>query len=403
MLSIIIPVFNQHEMTLECIQAIRETTQECEIIVIDNCSNPPFKAPFGGFTEIRTIRNEENLGFPAAVNQGIAEAKGKFIVLLNNDVIVTPGWSQRLLSALNEYSIVGPVTNYCAGIQKVATEIYENKDGLNRIAEEWADSYCDHIQEVNFVIGFCMAFSKALFDEIGKFDDGMWPCSGEEVDFCFRARAAGHRVGIVYGCYVHHEGSQTFQDLQDKHELDYKALCKKVDDRLAEKWGADFWNRQEINSSPMPTGLCLNLGCGYNHLPGFINIDSRAVVNPDLVCDVIGGLPYPDNSVDMVRADDFLEHIPIGKVIPVIEEIWRVLKPGGIFESSTPSTDGRGAFQDPTHVSFWNCNSWLYYSDPAYRNLYGIKADFEIECIEDTEPDPQWMIIHTHVIAKKRT
>ncbi|MEN6615118.1 MAG: methyltransferase domain-containing protein, partial [Syntrophorhabdus sp.] len=123
---------------------------------------------------------------------------------------------------------------------------------------------------------------------------------------------------------------------------------------------------------------------------------------PDLLCDVLEGLPYPDSTIDMIRADDFLEHIPIGKTVQVITEIWRVLKPGGIFESSTPSTDGRGAFMDPTHVSFWNCNSWLYYSDPQYRGLYGIKADFEIESIEDKEINPGMGIVHTHVIGRAR-
>lgn len=402
MLSIIIPVFNQHEMTMECIAAIRETTQDCEIIVIDNGSEPPFKAPFGGFTEIRVVRNEKNEGFPKAVNQGILEAKGEIIVLLNNDVIVTPEWAEKLMAALDDFSIVGPVTNYCAGLQKVQAEIYDDRDGLNKAAEAWAESYGGEIQEVNFVIGFCMAFRRPLFDEIGPFDESMWPCSGEEVDFCFRARKAGHRIGIVLGCYVHHEGSRTFQDLHDQKVLDYRDLCKKVDAHISEKWGADCWERQAINAPQSPSGLSLNLGCGYRKLPGFVNLDNRAEVNPDAVVDVLDGIPYEDNSVDMVRADDFLEHIPVGKVIPVMEEIHRVLKPGGVFESSTPSTDGRGAFQDPTHVSFWNHNSWLYYSDPAYRGLYGIKADFEIVSIEDTEPDPELMIIHTHVVARAR-
>ncbi|MBU1173479.1 MAG: class I SAM-dependent methyltransferase, partial [Proteobacteria bacterium] len=130
-------------------------------------------------------------------------------------------------------------------------------------------------------------------------------------------------------------------------------------------------------------------------------IDNRPEVKPDLVCDVIEGLPYEDNSVDTVRAHDFLEHIPIGKTIKVITEIWRVLKPGGIFDSLTPSTDGRGAFQDPTHVSFWNQNSWLYYSDLAHRNLYGIVADFEIAKIEDISLDDP-TVIYTHVIARAR-
>jgi predicted SAM-dependent methyltransferase len=116
----------------------------------------------------------------------------------------------------------------------------------------------------------------------------------------------------------------------------------------------------------------------------------------------LDGLPYEDSSVDMVRADDFLEHIPIGKTVQVVTEIWRVLKPGGIFESLTPSTDGRGAFQDPTHASFWNANSWLYYTDPATRHLYGMVPDFEVISIEDRVTSEDLQIIHTHALLKAR-
>ena len=401
MISIIIPVFNQHDMTTECIYSVMETTTDFELVVVDNGSEPPYKPPFCGFAEIRTIRNETNEGFPKAVNKGIRASKGDVIVVLNNDVIVTHGWSEKLLRALDEYSIVGPVTNYCAGMQKVRANDYSSKDQLSDASNDWYESYGDTVTEVNFVIGFLMMFKRPLYDEIGEFDETMWPCSGEEVDFCFRAKEAGHKIAIVNGCYVHHEGSVTFQALQDADILDYGKLCKEVDDHIGKKWGENYWERQAIDSSVQPKGISLNLGCGYRKLDGFINIDNRAEVNPDLLCNVIEGLPYDDNSVDVVRADDFLEHIPIGKTVQVVTEIWRVLKPGGIFESSTPSTDGRGAFQDPTHVSFWNRNSWLYYSDPAYRNLYGIEADFEIENITENEPGTDW-IIHTHVIARKR-
>ncbi len=417
MISIIIPVFNAHDMTEECINAIRENTQDYELIIIDNGSTPPIKPPFSGFVETRVIRNEENKGFPVAVNQGVREARGGVIVLLNNDVIVTPGWAERLSDCIDVpqfgddaaygFSIVGPVTNYAAGLQRVQIESYENKEELNKAAAALAEECAGEAEEVNFVIGFCMAFRKSLWEAIGPFDESLWPCSGEEIDFCLRARAAGHRVGIARDVYVHHEGSQTFKDMAAAKQIDYAEIVNRNDAHLAEKWGKDFWQRQAIILGKTPDiapgeAIRLNLGCGYALQSGYVNIDNRAEVNPDLVCDVLEGLPYDDNSVDEVRAFDFLEHIPIGQVVNVISEIWRVLKPGGRFESFTPSTDGRGAFQDPTHVSFWNRNSWLYYSDPAYRNLYGIEADFEIESIEDTVPDPQWMIVHTHVVGGAR-
>ena len=139
----------------------------------------------------------------------------------------------------------------------------------------------------------------------------------------------------------------------------------------------------------------LNLGCGLRRIEGYTNIDNRAEVNPDIVCDIFDRLKYDDSSVDEVRAFDFLEHIPIGKTVAVIEEIYRVLKPGGRFEHMTPSSDGRGAFMDPTHVSFWNINSWFYYMVDSYRDLYGIKAKFSGE-LRDIISDDRHHIIHTY-------
>lgn len=246
MISIIIPVFNQHDMTEECITAVRENTQGYELIIVDNGSEPPIKPPFTGFIETTLIRNEENKGFPIAVNQGIRAAKGDVIILLNNDVIVTPGWAEKLAGWLDEFDIIGPVTNYCAGLQRVTLPVYQSRDGLNEVAEEQAEAEEGHAEEVNWIIGFCMAFPKALFDQLGPFDESLWPCSGEEIDFCLRARAAGHRVGIAHDVYVHHSGSQTFNDLQAAGQINYVEICKRNDEHLAKKWGPDFFSRQAI-------------------------------------------------------------------------------------------------------------------------------------------------------------
>jgi O-antigen biosynthesis protein len=135
-------------------------------------------------------------------------------------------------------------------------------------------------------------------------------------------------------------------------------------------------------------------------MEGYVNIDIRPECKPDLVADLSCGLPFfRDDSVEKVAAVDFLEHVPIGRVVPLIEEIYRVLKSGGVFESMTPSTDGRGAFQDPTHVSFWNMNSWIYYSDDAYRALYGIRAKFR-GTVRDLITDERMNVIHTHAILE---
>jgi predicted SAM-dependent methyltransferase len=144
----------------------------------------------------------------------------------------------------------------------------------------------------------------------------------------------------------------------------------------------------------------LNLGCGWQLLPGYVNIDNDPRKKPDLLHDVLTGIPYSDNSVDEVRAFDFLEHVATCDVIWLMEEIYRVLKPGGKLISFTPDAEcGQGAFADPTHLSFWTEARWLYFSHPAYRNLYDIKAEFEIETLKRSLTDPIMRVYHLYVAA----
>jgi GT2 family glycosyltransferase len=367
MKSIIIPVMNNFEITEQCVLAVRENTRDCEIVIIDNGSEPAYKAPFAEIP-ITVIRNDENKGFPAAVNQGIRAAQGDVIILLNNDCIVTPGWADKLLFDLspspchfndedecpncdtmlcpgqtcpncypNEdddgYQIVAPVTNYCAGMQRVQVSEYQSVEELNKSAAEWAENFSGEVQPVNWVIGFCMAFRKSLYDELGEFDESLWPCSGEEIDFCYRARAAGHKVGIVLGCYVHHEGSMTFNAM----DIDYEALCKRNDAHLAKKWGNDFFNKQKV-APEIEDGIRLNLGCGRFHLQGFTNIDQFEDVKPDLHCDITC-LPFKAGTVDEIYAGHVLEHFHFEDGKNALRYWQSLLRPGGKISICVPDYD----------------------------------------------------------------
>jgi len=142
--------------------------------------------------------------------------------------------------------------------------------------------------------------------------------------------------------------------------------------------------------------ISINLGSGYRKLDKFINIDNREITNPDMVADLSDGMPFKDNSIDLVQAFDFLEHLEREEVYNLVNEIWRVLKPKGRFFHQTPSTSGRGAHQDPFHKSFWNINTWrFYFTDPAYRKLYDTKANFKIVHLEDVITDRENRVVHT--------
>jgi len=239
MISIILPVLNQISMTNECIKAVRDNTSNYEIIIIDNGSEPPYEIINLPECPHTYIRYEENFGFPVAVNQGIRAAKGENIILLNNDVIVTPRWADRLIKWLDEYDIIGPCTNYSAGYQRIrAFGIYHDIQGLNVEAEKWGEMHKGKADDVNWVIGFCMAFKKSLYEQLGIFDESVWPSSGEEIDFCLKAKNAGYRVGIAHDVYVHHIGSVTFKDINSKHP--YRDIVEKSEKHLKDKWGDDY-------------------------------------------------------------------------------------------------------------------------------------------------------------------
>jgi predicted SAM-dependent methyltransferase len=123
----------------------------------------------------------------------------------------------------------------------------------------------------------------------------------------------------------------------------------------------------------------LNLGCSDSHMAGCVNVD---VCEPaDVIADLSKVWPWPDSSVDSIHAWDILEHMPDKKF--TMNEAHRVLKPGANIDIFIPTTDGRGAFQDPTHQSFWTPNDLFYFCDEyvewqRFHVAYGITACFRI-------------------------
>jgi SAM-dependent methyltransferase len=180
---------------------------------------------------------------------------------------------------------------------------------------------------------------------------------------------------IEYYLNPHHENERTeiahilHQDI--RHRCSYDKTVKYILDQLDSSTSGK-------NVKPVQ----IDLGCGPWKSPGFIGVDIAPCPGVDIVADLSQRFPFADNSVDVVRAHDVIEHLE--HRIHTMNEIWRICKPNALVDIRVPSTDGRGAFQDPTHVSFWNINSFNYYcvEYPNYLKLshiYGFKGKFWIE------------------------
>ena len=127
----------------------------------------------------------------------------------------------------------------------------------------------------------------------------------------------------------------------------------------------------------------LDLCCGSRKPEGYIGVDTIPFKGVDKVYDLNEGIPFPDNTFDEVRAFDAIEHIRDGRMI--MREVWRVLEPNGIINILVPSIDGRGAFQDLTHESYWNQNSFPYWvNSQDWMDYYRGIHLFELLQLETT-------------------
>lgn len=137
----------------------------------------------------------------------------------------------------------------------------------------------------------------------------------------------------------------------------------------------------QIDTTPP---IRLNLGCGRNIKPDWVNIDSMQLDGVNIVADLDTGerihLPFSDNSVDEFLLSHVLEHIKYPLML--MEELYRIAKPTAIMTIHVPYGSSDNAFEDPTHVRQYFKGSWGYFSQPYYwRADYGYHGDWLVEII----------------------
>lgn len=212
--SIVIPVYNKLGFTVPCLASLaRHKTRETgvEIIVVDNGSSDgtaEFLAQAHG--NVTLWRNEHNLGFAKACNQGATLAKGEFIVFLNNDTEVHPGWIDALLDELRQHpetGIVGGRLLYPDGtIQHAGVAIRRDQIPCHIHRQLPADHPLVSERRVfPIVTAACVAVRREEFYRLGMFDE--WYVNGhEDIDLCFRYRQRGQQAVYRPDCLVtHHE------------------------------------------------------------------------------------------------------------------------------------------------------------------------------------------------------
>jgi GT2 family glycosyltransferase len=217
--SIVIPAYGQHRFTHGCIRGIvRHTTPaNYEIVVVDDASPEPVATALAHVSGIRVIRNEANLGFLGSCNRGAALARGRVLVLLNNDTLVTDGWLPALVGTLREpdVGLVGARLVFPDGsLQEAGGIVWRDGSASNygRNDDAGKPEY-NYVRDADYCSGACLAVRRDDFLALGGFDAHFAPAYYEDTDLAMRMRAAGKRV--VYqpaATVVHFEGATSGRD-----------------------------------------------------------------------------------------------------------------------------------------------------------------------------------------------
>ncbi len=238
--SIIILTFNEIKYTKKCFESIKTYTPEShEIIFVDNGSTDGtvkwLRQLVNENKNIKLIENKTNLGFAKGCNQGINMASGEYILLLNNDVVVTKGWLSGMLDCIKReesIGIVGPMTNNISGIQRVIDYENINLENLFDYAESFMEKNKYRRIPVRRVAGFCMLFKYELVKDIGMLDESFGSGNYEDDDFCLRAILSGYRNYIAGDVFIYHYGSRSFKG----NGIDYRKAIEKNQKIFKKKW-----------------------------------------------------------------------------------------------------------------------------------------------------------------------
>ncbi len=227
--DVIVPVYNALLDVKNCLMALAcnsdgfnvncyiindRSDSETSIWLVDFCKNR---------NKFHLYENEENLGYTKSVNKGLRLSTADYVVTLNSDTIVTPGWLSSMIDcaeSADEIGIVGPLSNAASWQNVPVLKDFSGQFAVNQLTENINPidmaALASHISYGNnvslpFINGFCFLIKRKVIDTIGYLDEIYFPKGyGEENDYCIRANDAGFRLMVVDNAYVYHAKSKSF-------------------------------------------------------------------------------------------------------------------------------------------------------------------------------------------------
>lgn len=244
--SVIVLTYNNLAFTEACLFSLEAYSDyaNLEVIVVDNASRDGSRewlarwaadSSAAGHVR-RLILNDENLGFSAGNNVGLRAATGDYIVILNNDTYVTPGWVRTLCAHFRTdagLGLIGPATNNIGNEARVEIHYEDMVDMIQR-ATEYTRAHPGGRYPLKTAAFFCVAMPRTTYERVGDMDEAFGVGFFEDDDYCRRVEAAGLSIACADDVFVHHHLSASFDKLRQEKKQELFERNKAI---YEAKWG----------------------------------------------------------------------------------------------------------------------------------------------------------------------
>ena len=367
----------------DCLRSLlAQTYQDWEWIVVLNQGarwRPPVEDP-----RLRLVIQDDLTGVGAAKRHACSIALGEFLVELDHDDELRSDALQLIVEAFDAHHEVGFVFSDFAQINEDGSRddsrfderngwvyVDDTVDGRSVLRCRSMVPYPHNVSYIWFAPNHVRAFRASTYKLAGGYDASRDVLDDQDLMCRMYQHTDFHLIDeCLYLQRMHKRNTQRETEINARIQRETVALY-------------DQWIQPNALTWAKRQGLpCFDLGGAHNCPDGYVPLD-RELSGRDIFED-LGELK--DGSVGVIRAVDFIEHI--SDSVTLMNEIYRVLAPGGVLLSLTPSTDGRGAFCDPTHVAFWNELSFRYYvrGDDAQKYVPAITARFRLSRLYTSFP-----------------
>lgn len=325
--SIIIPCFNKVQLTEQCLKSIYEITDASinyEVLIVDNASEDDTQnlceQYAGKHKNFNYIRNDENLGFAKACNQGIEEKKGQHALLLNNDIVVTDGWLREMLLTLGseeKAGIVGSCLLYPESEYVQHCGVILGNGGNNNPSPYHPYMFCKlsetpiatEVREMKAVTGACFLINNELIDEIGVLDED-YINGYEDIDYCLTAITNGWKVYYCGKSVLYHFESMS----QFRHKYDvqnWQRFIRKWADKVVPEETFEDTRNAKSETRKRQTKINSEMEYNYKEIRRTVLGKEKGVMEFSIIIPVHSNAEYTKRCLTAIVSTAYLHNVEI--------------------------------------------------------------------------------------------